>query len=333
MRRMVSLLIPIYNVHNYIERCARSLFEQTYDNIEFVFINDCSPDNSIGILGRVMEEYPHLHKQIKIINHERNRGLAASRLTGIDNASGDYLMFVDSDDYLELNAVKMLMEEAMESDYEIVTGGIRHIFENKCFVSLPPIGVSRDSFLRLILKGSISHNTVSRVYKKELFTKNKRLFVEGINSGEDYLMVSRVFYDAKRVSFVNAPLYNYIHTNPTSFTARFIRNNYDQQIEAERLVREFYEEKGETVFIDAQIEGCLKNKAQSIILLLLNDYNLSDYKYVAGMYSSDEQIYLHKIPLQYRMVLQLSKRIGDKDLSRIVRLGYGLKGFYKRIVS
>ena len=333
MNPLVSILVPIYNVQNYIGRCAKSLFTQTYDNIEFIFVNDSSQDNSVFVLNTIMGEYINLRDRIKLISHETNKGLAASRLTGIDNASGDYLMFVDSDDYLELNAVQVLMEKAMESDFEIVTGGIRHVYDDKNFVSLPPNGISHDRYLKLILACNVSHNTVSRVYKKDLFMRNSNLFVEGINSGEDYLMVSRIFYYAKNISFVHAPLYNYIHTNPISFTSHFSKNNFYQQREAEFIVRKFYEEKGDMGFLEAQIIGCLKAKAQNIILLLLNDYIVSDYNSVTRCYVDDEKQFLSKTPFQYRIILQLVKVLDHRVMSKLVRFGFKVKGFLKGLKS
>ena len=330
MNALVSILVPIYNVQDYIERCAKSLFEQTYSNIEYVFVNDCSQDHSDSHLNSIIKEYSHLKNRIKIIYHEANKGLAASRMTGINNASGDYLMFVDSDDYLEPNCVQLLIEKAEEGSYDIVSAGIRHVFTGKSFVVMPPQDIDRDKYLRLILEGRVPHNTVSRVFKRGLFIDNKGLFVEGINSGEDYLMISRIFSITKNIAFVNSPLYNYIHTNPTSITSFFSKKNLEQQLMAEHIVRQFYEQKGQISFLEAQIRGCLKNKAQNIISLLLHDYNISDYEYVKKLYLTDEPHYLSSIPFQYRLVLRLSKILDDKLLSKVVKLGYTVKSLYNR---
>lgn len=102
----VSILVPIYGVEQYIERCAKSLFEQTYSEIEYVFVNDCTKDDSIGVLNRVLEKFPQRKLQVRIINHEKNKGLGAARRTAILNANGDYILHVDSDDYI----AKMLLK-------------------------------------------------------------------------------------------------------------------------------------------------------------------------------------------------------------------------------
>ena len=94
----VSILVPVYGVEKYIERCARSLFEQTYEDLEYIFVDDCSPDNSIEILKNTLENYPKRKEQVKIIHHDKNQGLSGARNTALSHATGDYVIFVDSDD-------------------------------------------------------------------------------------------------------------------------------------------------------------------------------------------------------------------------------------------
>lgn len=100
----VSVIIPVYGVEKYIERCARSLFEQTLEDMEFIFVDDSTRDNSIDILLEVINEYPQRKNQIKILTHEVNKGLPAARQTGIKAAKGDYIAHCDSDDWVTPNA-------------------------------------------------------------------------------------------------------------------------------------------------------------------------------------------------------------------------------------
>ena len=98
----VSVVIPVYGVEKYIERCARSLFEQTMqEGIEYIFVDDCSPDRSIEILEKVLKEYPHREPQVKIIQHSKNQGIFYTRNTGVENATGEYIIHCDSDDWVE----------------------------------------------------------------------------------------------------------------------------------------------------------------------------------------------------------------------------------------
>ena len=96
----VSVIVPVYGVEKYIERCARSLFEQTLDDMEFIFVDDCTKDESIEVLKRVIDLYPVRKDQVKIIHHAVNKGLSRARETGVNAATGDYIGHCDSDDWV-----------------------------------------------------------------------------------------------------------------------------------------------------------------------------------------------------------------------------------------
>lgn len=97
----VSVIIPVYNVEKYIEHCARSLMEQTLMDIEYIFVDDCTPDHSMEILQRVLTDYPERLESIRIIHHTQNSGLATVRNTGLQIAQGEYIIHCDSDDWVE----------------------------------------------------------------------------------------------------------------------------------------------------------------------------------------------------------------------------------------
>jgi glycosyltransferase involved in cell wall biosynthesis len=147
----VSILVPVYGVEKYIERCARSLFGQTYEDLEFVFVDDCSPDRSIAILRQVMERYPKRRSQIKIIHHQVNEGVAAARKTAITHASGDFLMFVDADDYISLEATSLLVNIQKTSAADIVSGDVLAFnAKTKKEISTPRIKSPHDLLLLLL---------------------------------------------------------------------------------------------------------------------------------------------------------------------------------------
>ena len=118
----VSILTPIYGVEKYIEQSARSLFEQSYASIEYIFVDDCTPDKSIGILQSLLKEYPERAQQVRIIHHDRNRGVGAARQTALMAATGDYLLFADSDDMLPEDAVEKLAGKADSSHADLIDG-------------------------------------------------------------------------------------------------------------------------------------------------------------------------------------------------------------------
>ena len=119
----VSVIVPVYGVEKYIERCARSLFEQTLDDIEYLFIDDCTTDRSIEILQQVLEEYPQRKPQVTIHRMEQNSGQAAVRKWGMQNATGEYVIHCDSDDWVDTDMYRAMYEKAKEEDADVVLCG------------------------------------------------------------------------------------------------------------------------------------------------------------------------------------------------------------------
>ena len=116
----ISVLVPVYGVERYIEECAVSLFEQTYENLEYIFVDDYTPDDSVNILLNVIEHYEKRKEQVRIIRHDYNRGLGAARATALEAASGDFVIAVDSDDKLAIDAIEKLCRLQQTVDADIV---------------------------------------------------------------------------------------------------------------------------------------------------------------------------------------------------------------------
>lgn len=112
----VSIIIPIYNVEQYLVKCLDSVVNQTYKNLEIICVNDCSPDNS----SEILKEYAAKDNRIKIINHKKNGGLSAARNTGMDNATGEYIYFLDSDDWIDSDYIEKMVNKIIETDADIV---------------------------------------------------------------------------------------------------------------------------------------------------------------------------------------------------------------------
>ena len=132
----VSILIPVYGVEKYIKRCAISLFEQTYSNLEFVFVNDSTCDGSIAILNETIKLYPKREQQVKIIHHKKNRGLAASRNTAVEMATGEFLVHVDSDDWLDSKAVEVAVKMQVQTNTKLFTQNHLQIKEKVIMIIL-----------------------------------------------------------------------------------------------------------------------------------------------------------------------------------------------------
>lgn len=245
--RKVSILIPVYGVEQYIERCSRSLFEQTYENMEYVFVNDCSPDYSIAVLERVIRAYPERKEFVKIIEHERNRGLAASRNTGLVHSTGEFVMCVDSDDWLEPGSIELLMKQQLKSDSDIVYG--RRLIHDVNGDSLWPEKeyVDSEQMTLQMMQHSWDHFITGRLFRRSLFEDHGLCWQEGLDVAEDRYMMTLLAYFAQSFEYVDNLVYHYERRNIGAMTyssqgSKVVRNNR-QELENVLALERFFKDK------------------------------------------------------------------------------------------
>ena len=206
----VSVLVPVYGVEKYIGRCAESLFAQTYKDIEYVFVDDCTPDRSMDVLRSVVSRHPVRQAQVKVIRNAVNSGIGAVRQTLIDNATGDCLTFVDSDDYLPPRAVELMCAEMGRGGVDIVDGAWQRVTSGGLSgVNTPCHECDDRRYLKLLLCQNIVSNRLwGRLYRRSLFTRNGVRLVPGIDYSEDYSVITRLMFHARR-SFIDDVVYYY----------------------------------------------------------------------------------------------------------------------------
>ena len=210
----VSVIIPIYNVERYIERCARSLFEQTMDNIEYVFVNDCTPDNSIVILKRVLSDYPHRSSQVIIIDHEYNKGLPQARKTGILEATGDYVIHCDSDDWIDKDMYEKMYNKAVEENSDMVLCRYKlndgeKTWEDPSFTK--PIKNEKNGSIKQLLNWEISGSLCTKLVKRTLYTND--IIYPKDNMCEDITLSVQLLLRSHKLSVIEEALYNYFINN------------------------------------------------------------------------------------------------------------------------
>lgn len=237
---LVSIGIPVYGVEKYIERCARSLFEQTYENIEYIFIDDCTPDDSINILKKVIDDYPHRKESVHIIRHEHNKGLAGARNTFIEHATGEFVVHVDSDDWVDLTLIEKFVSKQSENDSDIVSVNYLKVYKNYnlSINEAPFIDVKtyRENVLLRKAKGHIW----GHIFKKSLYTNNNISCEEGINMGEDFQVYAKLLFYAQKISFITEHLYKYNCLNEGSYTNMYSKEKLRQDWRSFDSVKEFY---------------------------------------------------------------------------------------------
>ena len=203
---MISIVVPIYKVENYLRRCIDSLIHQDYPDIEIILVDDGSPDNC----GTICDEYAQKDPRIKVI-HQQNGGLSAARNAGIDIAQGDYLMFVDSDDWVEKNYCSFALQKAKTTNSDIVVFGYNDVYENrtvkKSIIENDEKKYSSEEALKELHGGKILSFAWNKIYKADLFKTGirypkGRLFED---IGTTYLL----FHQANAVYLASGATYNY----------------------------------------------------------------------------------------------------------------------------
>ncbi|RKE04601.1 glycosyltransferase family 2 protein [Marinifilum flexuosum] len=271
----VSVIIPIYKVEKYIEKCVRSLFEQTYSEMEYIFVDDCSPDNSISILKRVLEDYPFRKKQLKIIRNNKNLGSACVRNIGLKAASGDYIGWVDADDWADLDMFQCLVEKAIDCKSEVVICDYYEEWTGQSIEIKQSINNSK------ILPQMFNRNkTVSWALWNKLFEANlikKFDFVNNADMGEDMMIVVSTLLATNKVSYLNKSLYHYNRSNLNSLVNNWSKDKILQLITNTNNLE-----------INAKRIGVYSRKEISKIKLIskyhLLDYHIADYKLWRELY-------------------------------------------------
>ena len=237
-KNKISIIIPIFKVRNFIERCVCSLFEQTLKDVEYIFVDDASLDDSIDILKSCIERYAERKNQITILTHEQNLGLPAARNTGLAVAKGEYIFHCDSDDFVENDMLEVMYEAAKEKDADLVYCDFYLSFEKNERYMSNPVYETADSMLRQgLLGGNMKYNVWNKLVRRSIYTENDILFPAGHAMGEDMTMI-RLAACTKSVAYVPKAFYHYVKLNANAYSATMserhkidIRFNVNQTVE------------------------------------------------------------------------------------------------------
>lgn len=218
-KNKVSVIIPVFKVSNFIGRCACSLLEQTLKDVEYIFVDDASPDDSIDIVKACIERYPERKEQVRILVHEQNQGLPAARNTGLAVATGEYVFHCDSDDFVEREMLEVMYNAAKTQDADVVYCDFYLSFEkNERYMSNPVYETAEDMFKKGLLGGAMKYNVWNKLVRKSLYTDNAITFPAGHGMGEDMTMI-RLAACAKSVAYVPKAFYHYVKLNSNAYSA------------------------------------------------------------------------------------------------------------------
>lgn len=264
----ICVIIPVYNVEEYIERCVRSLLNQTFKDVEMIFIDDCSTDNSIKIL----KEYANKDSRIKIFCLEKNSGAAIARNKGLEVASGEYLSFIDPDDAIDLNFYESLYEKAKETNADIVKCERRtyEIDGSITYSNLNQTIKERGNFF-------FGYEWTTAIYRLSLIKDNNIKFLPELIKAQDTAFLNKVLLKTtKPIEFVDNVYYNY-HRRSGSLNAKEISVKcvksavLSQRIQCEDLNLSNLYESNPNLYMDLYV-------IRPIVLLVMTAFQNSKYE-------------------------------------------------------
>lgn len=262
----VSVVIPVYNVANYIERCSRSLFEQTLDDMEFIFVDDASPDNSIQILQGVLSHYPQRRKQVHIVHHSSNLGLTAARNSGLKIAIGEFIANCDSDDYVAPNMYKSLYEKAIQEKADVVYCDffMAYSSHNEYYKTLNN-NEDKIVFLKKYLSQSWSV-LWNMLISRELLLAHNLHSPQGITYCEDFYLTVRVLFYANKIAKINDALYYYNRANTSSIMHKLSKKDTLDERNTYLDTIEFFAKNGVLTTYQRELSWRILKNKQDLVL-------------------------------------------------------------------
>lgn len=238
----VSVIVPVYAVEKYIEQCAVSLFEQTYGNIEYIFVDDCSPDCSVEILRSVVERYPQRKSQVKILSLPENRGSGYARKVALEQASGEYVTFVDSDDFVDAKMVKKFVLKAQATKADVIDANYAFYSDEKVGETVWHATCTLQTHLKkILLQNTVSHQIWARLIRRQFLIEHNIGFQQGIDQGEDYSIVARMMLFARWCS-IDDVVYFYRTDRVGTFTNHTTERNIISYLKANGVVVSYFKE-------------------------------------------------------------------------------------------
>ncbi len=317
---MVSVICPIYKVEDYIARCVRSVLQQTYKNMELILVDDCGSDNSIDIATKLLSESD---VDYKIVHHEKNAGLSAARNTGLKVAHGEYVYFLDSDDWIAPNTIEVMLDAAERHDAECVVAGYDDCEDVSGKVIASPYVYRQEQFFanrKAVVDAycgkSIPVTAWNKLIRRDFLLENNLFFTEGIYH-EDSLWTFQLFARLNNCVVIPRQTYKY-SINPNSIMNLIDEEKMQKRIDSSLVVLEKSRD---------WIEG--ETDEQKKFLLSISIEETKNYmyrKFIAdGINNDDFRSFYHKThtPLSLTCWLRLPLKLKVAHADQLCGSGCG----------
>ncbi len=326
----ISVLIPVYNVENYVEECLKSVFNnKLITKAEVIIVNDGSSDNSMQVISRILTEYPEYKKITRVINNPGNQGIAYTRQRLIEEASGTYIIFIDSDDTVDSTFLEKLYNKAKEKDADIVQCNYKRISSDNS-EDIGILTMDNDPYNNILLKldNKIPSFLCTRLIKRQLITENNIKYEDmDLIYGEDEFLLYRLLCHAKFIDFVDEPLYHYIwhKSSVTSsiVTKRLALSKIKVMNYSEEYILKYYSSEEIKDYL-------LKRKLFTKIYLIFRSGIHHQKEYRKLWNETDAIINKSNVPFYKKVVLKNVPIVSNLILLMVGILKYRLEYFKKK---
>lgn len=299
----ISIVVAVYNAEKTLKKCVESLLNQTYDNIEIILVNDCSKDNSLDIC----KEYSKTYNNVKVISNEKNSGVSVTRNNGINNSTGEYICFVDSDDYVESNYIEVLYYYYQKYNTVPICGFVYHDEYNHA----KPVKYSWSGDEGLVSLGE-AFKLKSDLYLTALWNKlfDRKLIVDrnirfdtNVSVGEDLKFSVDYFIknNVDKICVLSEPLYHYMKLTDNSLMSNFV-DNFDREKDNLDLIRSLAIKYNKSV--DVEYKKAIEQVKTSMIYLIMREKKYSKKEKLTKIRTIDKE---YGISNYYKDVLNIMK--------------------------
>ena len=268
----ISIIVPVYNTSDTLFRCVASLYAQTFANFEVILVNDGSTDNSAELCRQIVDRDSRFSYHLK-----KNGGLSSARNYGLKFAKGEFIAFLDSDDFVDENFCLILYEFAKSKNLDILNFGLRYVkddYEEDRASALPKMQIiDRDILVSMISESSVNkmlYFSWSNLYRRQFLVENKLVFDEKVLLGEDTVFNLKAFMLSKSLFSIQDPLYNYVH-NTNSLTQKKYKENLLHKFECQFSARLNIHKEWPEINGISYMEDLAQNYVESTFFMLLSN--------------------------------------------------------------
>lgn len=253
----VSVIVPVYNVAPYIEKCARSLFEQTLGRLEIIFVDDCSPDNSVEIIEKCLEDYPHRKQSTKILKISSNTGQAGVRRYGLLEATGSFIIHCDGDDWVDHDLYRAMYTMAVDTGADVVVcDEVQEYKKGRAVLRTPALPYDGKELMATWYRCTLGLFCHNKLVKRSLYTDNGILPWPGLNMWEDNGLFARLFYFARNIKQIHSDtFYHYNRANAGAMTAGYGLKQVEQMLGIASNLESFFKRQPDGARFDATVNA------------------------------------------------------------------------------